>query len=55
MSACLSSPITLLAARGGAVSGAGDGCLSEWVGPDLVAALAAVLIRARPEVCDIGW
>ena len=42
MSACLSSPITLLAARGGAVSGAGDGCLSEWVGPDLVAALAAV-------------
>ncbi len=42
MSACLSSPITLLAARGGAVSGAGDGSVSELVGPDLVAALAAV-------------
>jgi predicted transposase YbfD/YdcC len=32
----------LLAARGGPVSGAVDGCVSEWAGPDLVAALAEV-------------
>lgn len=42
MSACLSSPITLLAACGGPVSDAVDGSVSELVGPDLVEALAAV-------------
>ena len=42
MSACLSSPIALLAARGGPVSGAVGGSVSELAGPDLVAALAEV-------------
>ena len=42
MSACLSSPITLLATRGGAVCGAVDCSVSDLAGPDLVAALAAV-------------
>jgi len=43
VSACLSSPITLLAACGGPVPGAAvDGSAREWAGSDLIGALAAV-------------
>jgi hypothetical protein len=42
VSACLSSPITLLAARGGPVPAAVDAGSSEWAGPDLIEAFAVV-------------